>query len=324
MMQRMQQSADGAPFAELLAFVAIAEELSFTRAGARLGRDPTVLSRRVRALEGRLGVRLLERTTRSVALTEAGRVYLARARGILLALAEADHEASGFGTGEPHGHLRIALPGTFGRLWLVKPVAEFLAVHPRVSIEAEFSNRFVDPVDERFDLAVRLGALTDSRLVARKIGERGRLLCASPDYLARAGIPHHADDLANHACLVFSGLPGGSRWELRDRGGTMARVSVSGPLVSDEVDALVEAALAGLGVLFATDWLVGHEIRAGRLVPVLPDWRVIDDGAIYIVTPSGSHHASKTRAFSDFIAACLRPPPWLSEDGTALATDPAR
>lgn len=312
-MQKSQDSIAGSDtpvFAELLSFVAIAEELSFSRAAERLRRDATVLSRRLRSLETRLGVRLVERTTRSVALTEAGLAYLDRARDILRAVDEADRAATLHATGEPRGHLRLALPGSFGRLWLAPMLIEFLAAHPRITIEAEFSNRFVDLVGERFDLAVRLGELGDSRLVARRVSARRRLLCAAPAYLERNGVPRRPEDLSDHACLVLSTLANRSRWDMADGKGNVRRVPVSGPLESDDAEVLVGATIAGLGIMLATDWLVGPHLHAKTLVHVLPRWQLVDEGAIYIVTPSGAGSSSKALAFSNWIAARLADPPW--------------
>jgi DNA-binding transcriptional LysR family regulator len=297
-------------YSELATFVAVAEALSFKRAATKLRRDPTVISKRLVSLEARLGVRLLERTTRTVALTEAGSDYLQRARAILRAIDEADREVAAHVKGEPRGHLRLALPGVFGRMWLTPLLNEFLATYPGVTIEAEFSNRFVDIVGERFDVAVRLGKLDDSRLVARRIATRERMLVASPAYLASHGTPRSPSDLSQHQCLVFTGLPERNRWQLMDRSGHTERIVVHGPLDCDEAEVLRDAALAGLGIFLATDWLVGPLVRAGKLVRVLPRWRVVDEGAIYIVTPSGSENASKTRAFTAFVARKLAGSPW--------------
>ena len=310
MMQGLQQSSEGSRLAELLAFVTVAEELSFTRAGRRMGRDATVLSRRVRALETRLNVRLLQRTTRAVAMTEAGQVYLHHAREILRAMDEAEAEAVNFATGEASGHLRLALPGAFGRRWLAPVVLDFLAAHPRVTIEAEFSNRFVDLVAERFDLAVRVGPVIGPDLVARRIAPRRRLLCAAPDYLARHGAPRHPGDLQAHECLLF-GAATGQRWILHGPGGEVVRVPVRGRFASEDVDTLQQAAAQGLGLLMTAEWGIGIDLRAGRLVRIMPDWSVPDEGAISIVTPAGSRHATKTRAFSDFLVERLQDPPWL-------------
>ncbi|MFT4102479.1 MAG: LysR substrate-binding domain-containing protein [Burkholderiaceae bacterium] len=309
-MQQSTAQPDTPVYAELTAFVAIADANSFTQAAERLHRDATVLSKRLRALETRLGVRLLERTTRRVRLTEAGAGYLERAREILRAIDEADRDAIATVTGEPRGHLRLALPDTFGRLWLKPAIYRFMRAHPKVTIEAELSNRFVDLIGERFDLAVRLGELTDSRLVARRIAARRRLLCASPDYLSRRGYPGQPEELSRHDCLLFTRLRQPDRWDLQDASGERRRVHVSGPLQSEDSELLAGAAQAGLGIMLGTDWLLASALRSGELVRVLPGWEVIDDGAIYLVTPSGSAAASKTRAFGDWIARELREPPW--------------
>ena len=198
----MQQSSN---LAELRAFAALAETKSFAAASKLLGRDPTVLSRNVQALERRLGVRLADRTTRTVTLTEAGMVYAARISTLLNELQSADREAAAFGQGEPQGHLKVALPGSFGRLWLASLITGFLRAHPRVTIEIHYSNSFVDLTAQGFDLAVRLAELSDSRLVARKVASRRRLLCASPDYLTTYGAPSRPEELAGHDGLCFTG-----------------------------------------------------------------------------------------------------------------------
>jgi DNA-binding transcriptional LysR family regulator len=246
-----------------------------------------------------------------VSLTEAGADFLARVRDILAAVDEAEREASAHAGGNPRGTLRLALPGSFGRMWVAPILPEFLAKHPDVRIEAEFSNRFVDLVAENFDLAVRLGALGDSRLIARKIGARRRLLCAAPSYLTRHGTPQTPGSLADHACLGFTGLATYPVWHMTNGAGQPARVHVSGPLVADDAEALVEAAVQGLGVMLCTDWLVGRQLADGRLVAILDEWTLADEGAIYLVTPSAKGQAAKTRAFADWLARSFAPtPPW--------------
>ncbi|MER9328677.1 LysR family transcriptional regulator [Mesorhizobium sp. M0488] len=307
----MQQSHEPAALAEMAAFAAIAEAHSFTRAAVLVGRDATVLSRRLRSLEDRLGVRLLSRTTRSVSLTEAGAEFLLRVRAILTAVDEAEAAASAHAGGTPRGLLRLALPGTFGRMWIGPLLPEFLAAFPEIRIEAEFSNRFADLVAENFDVAVRLGALEDSRLVARKVATRRRLLCAAPSYLARRGRPQTPQALLDHDCLGFTGFQTFPAWEMTDRRGRHARVEVSGPLVADDAEVLVEAAVRGVGLMMSTDWLVGRELADGRLVQVLEDWTLADEGAVYIVMPSAKGQAAKTRAFADWIGKRFAPePPW--------------
>jgi DNA-binding transcriptional LysR family regulator len=307
----MQQS-DYLPDAETLAaFAAVADEGSFNAAGLRLGRDATVISRRVQALEQNLGVRLLERSTRRVVLTEAGVLYLGRIRPLMRGLLAAGQETASFSDGEPRGRLRLALPGSFGRMWLMPMLVDFLDAYPGVTLDAAFSNRFVDLIGEGFDLAIRLGVLPDSRLVARKLAERHRMICASPDYLARHGIPALPENVSDHQCLIFSGKPNPNVWEFILPDGKQLVVPVSGPFISDDAEALVPAAVAGKGLLYATDWLVGRELSDGRLVRVLPDHGLLEEGAIYVVHPSSQHVPNKTRAFADWISARFsRELPW--------------
>ncbi|MER9062078.1 LysR family transcriptional regulator [Mesorhizobium sp. M0698] len=307
----MQQSHEPAALVEMAAFAAIAEARSFTKAAARIGRDATILSRRLASLEERLGVRLLHRTTRSVSLTEAGSEFLVRVRAILAAVDEAEAAASAHAGGGPRGVLRLALPGSFGRMWIGPLLPQFLTEFPDVRIEAEFSNRFVDLVAENFDVAVRLGALQDSRLVARKVATRRRLLCAAPSYLARRGTPTAPEALLEHSCLGFSGFQTFPAWEMTDSSGRRVSIEVSGPLVTDDAEVLVEAAVQGVGLMMSTDWLVGRELADGRLVPVLEDWTLADEGAVYVVMPSAKGQAAKTRAFADWIGKRFAPvPPW--------------
>lgn len=313
-MHLMQQLPDGSHIAQLAALAAVVEHGSFSRAALSLGRDPTVLSRRIQALERRLGVRLLERTTRRVALTEAGAKFLARTRSIMEALAEAEEEAAAYAGGEPRGTLRLALPGSFGRMWIAPYLPDFLGAHPQVRIDAAFSNRFADLIGEGFDAAVRLGTLPDSGLIARKIAVRRRLLCAAPSFLERYGVPDRPEDLAALPCLGFTGFASYPDWHFTSGKGERVAMRVSGPLLADDAEALVVAAVRGLGIMQCTDWLVGRELSQGRLVPVLGDWTLEDEGAVYAVVPSRHLLAAKTRAFIDWIAARFAPvAPWQVE-----------
>ena len=265
----MQQSSK---LADIRAFAALAATGSFAAAGKQLGRDPTVVSRSVQALEGRLGVRLAERTTRVVTLTEAGAIYAARVRAVLHELDTADQEAAAFGQGEPQGHLRVALPGSFARGWLAAGNTGFQPAHPRVTLDAHYSNLLVDFIAEGYDLAVRLAELSDSRLVARKVASRRRLVCASPAYLARKPALSNPRELAEHECLCFTGRDSPFPWSFLDPAGARHSLAVRARIASDEADLLVEAALAGLGLFYTTDWHVGPLLRDGRLVEVMTGW----------------------------------------------------
>lgn len=301
---------DGAHLAELVAFVALLEHGSFTRAGRHLTRDATVVSRRVSALEERLGVRLVERSTRRVAPTEAGKALFERSRGLLAQLAEAEGEASSHAGKEPRGTLKVALPASFGRMWIGPSLPAFLARYPQLKVEAAFSNRFVDLIAEGFDVAVRLGVLEDSGLVARKVAERRRLICAAPEYLERHGVPKHPRELAERPCLAFKGFPAHPVWNLVSTKGERASVRITGPLVSDDAEVLTSCAVSGSGIMLTTDWLVGRELADGRLVHVLPEWTMEERGSIYVVVPSNRFVPAKARAFSDWIAALFSSPPW--------------
>ncbi|MBB3656890.1 DNA-binding transcriptional LysR family regulator [Rhizobium sp. BK650] len=305
----MQQSTTNPDLGDISAFVTLAECGSFVAAGHRLHRNPTAVSRRVQSLEARLGVRLAERSTRKVVLTEAGREYLERIRPLLEGIKAAELETAAL-EGEPRGCIKLALPSAFGRRWISPLLPLFLRKHPLVSIDVSFSNTYVDLIGEGYDLAVRLGSLADSRLIARKVVDRHRLLCAAPAYLEERGMPQTPDELVNHACLRFTGKVNPHVWEFIDAERREHVVPVSGPLASDDAEALVQAGIDGLGIVYATDWLVGRELADGRLVRVLPDWSLPNEGGIYIVTPSTAGLPTKTRAFADWIARQLGRAPW--------------
>ncbi|MBC7801423.1 MAG: LysR family transcriptional regulator [Gemmatimonadaceae bacterium] len=305
----MQGSGDGSRLEEIGAFAAVAESGSFAAAAKRLGRDASVLSRRVAALEIRLGIRLLARTTRRMALTEAGSAYLRRVQALLAELAAADAEAADRAAA-PRGMLRLALPAAFGRMWVAPLLPGFLAAHPAIRVEVQHSDRYVDLVANGIDAAIRVGTLPDSGLVARRLAPFRRLLCASPAYLSARGTPNTPEGLARHACLGFTGHRIGPDWPLR-RGSERVTVRTSGPLMSDDGEALAAAAVGGAGIMLAADWLIGRELADGRLVEVLPGWSEGDSGGVHAVLPPGRLVPAKTRVFVDWVAAAFAPvAPW--------------
>lgn len=302
---------NGTEFEQITAFLAAIEHGGFNSAGQALGRDGSILSRRVTALERRLGVRLMERTTRRLALTEAGEAFHQRMRGALQALQEIEQDTAAAATGV-RGTLRIALPATFGRMWVAPILPAFLATYPDLLVEAAFEDRYVDLVAESFDVAVRIGTLADSRLVARRLAPSRRLLCASPAYLQAHGTPVRPADLAQHACLGFSRLASHPLWHLHD-GDKATAIRIAGPLVTDDAQSLVQAAVSGAGIAMVSDWLAGPELCSGRLVPVLPDHPVENNETVYLVHPSARLVPAKTRAFTDWIVGELGTRPWLSQ-----------
>ena len=200
----------------------------------------------------------MERTTRRLALTEAGETFHRRMRGALSALQEIEQDTAATAA-SVRGTLRIALPATFGRMWVAPILPAFLAAHPDVIVEAAFEDRYVDLVAESFDVAIRIGTLTDSRLVARRLAPSRRMLCAAP-YLQARGRPAQPADLARHACLGFSRLASHPLWHLREDD-KVTSVRISGPLVTDDAHSLVRAAVAGAGIAMVSDWLAGPELQ---------------------------------------------------------------
>lgn len=302
----MQESPDQPSVEELTAFVAVAEAGSFVEASKVLGRDASVLSRRVSQLEQRLGVRLLLRTTRRVALTEAGVTYCRRVQALLEELASANREASD-DAASPRGMVRVSLPLTFGRQWVAPILPGFLARHPQIHLDLRLTDRFVDLVAEGIDVSIRVSAGTprDSSLTTRRIATYRTLLVASPSYLAINGSPNGPADLANHACLGFTAYADWPDWPLM-RGGKRHTVRPTCTLVADHSEVLLAAAVENAGITFTADWLAGPALRDGRLVEVLPGWGGRADGGVYAIMPPGRLVPARTRLFVDEVADAIK------------------
>lgn len=299
---------------EIAAFLAVAAHGSFVAAGRALQRHPTVISKRVAAMEKRLGVRLVERSTRQVRVTQVGEKLEQRLRAAFGMIAEAEQQAIS-GASEVRGVLRLALPAAMGRLCLGPLLPEFLGAYPQVSIVADYSERLVDIIDEGFDLAIRIGELEDNRLIAKKLCDHRRILCASPAYLARHGVPQAPRQLAEHNCLRFSGLASFPQWRLYC-GEQQQTVTPRGNLTANDSESLLAAARGDAGILGAGEWLMSRDLAAGRLVRVLPDWQLDPTGGVYLVRPSARFPAATVLAFKQWIEARFRPgPPWLEAEG---------
>jgi DNA-binding transcriptional LysR family regulator len=294
-------------FEQLSAFVEVARWQSFAQAARHLDRHVSAVSRAVAALENRLGVRLLQRTTRRVMLSDAGRGYFKRCEALLSEFDGADAEVREV-TAALRGTLRVSVATGAGLTIFAPMVSEFLTAHPELNLDLQLSNRFVDLVEEGYDLALRVGALAqDSRLVARRLGTNRRVLVASPAYLERHGSPHTAQQLRGHSCLVFESGPRPQRWEL-ERGQTRTALEVSGPLRSNNALALRIACLGGAGIGLLPDFVTRADVEDGALRRVLPQWAAAEQG-IYAVYPSARFIPAKVRVFVEFVAARLRPDP---------------
>ena len=308
-------------FAAITAFTRVVETGSFARAADRLDVSVSSVSRHVSDLEAHLGARLLNRTTRSLSLTEAGRAFHERCVQLLADLEEAEASA-GAGAAVPHGTLRLTCGVSFGTHYLAAAIAEFTARYSDMRFDVELSDRTVDLVDEGFDVAVRIGAVGGQNLVARRVGGTRFVCCAAPDYLARYGEPRTPDDLAQHQCLVYEYAPQRDMWPFVDAGGRGYSVRIGGPLRANNGAFLAALALAGRGITYEPDFIVGPDVRAGRLFPILREFAP-PASAIHVVYPSRRHLSAKVRAFADFVIERFREPAWTIDcvaSGRAAAT----
>ena len=281
---------------------------SFSAAARRLNISKSAISAHVQRLEERLGVRLLNRTTRRLSLTEAGAAYYRHCARILVE-AEAAEQAASALQREPRGTLRISAPDSFGWMHVAPAVPTFLKRYPDIAIDIGLSPAYVNLVDEGLDLAIRIGALEDSALVVRKLASSRQVLCATPAYLKERGTPRYPDDLANHNCLCANLLSWGDEWRLADKRGEV-RLTVSGTFRSNNAEMLRAAALDGIGIAALPTWAVAEQLRSGVLRRVLTDWQA-PVSTIYAVYPGNRLMSMKVRAFVDHLARCFgRTPYW--------------
>lgn len=283
-------------------FARVAEQGSFSAAARQLGLSKSAVSKHVAALEERLGVRLLNRTTRRLALTEVGAVYRDYCAKLVQDAEEADLAAT-WHSDEPRGRLRVSAPMSFGILHLGPILPEFLARHPALQVELILDDRVVDLLEEGVDVAVRIGRLADSSLIARRFATARSVCVASAAYLARAGTPQRPDDLARHNCLRYSYLRQPDDWTF-SRDGEPVTVRVGGNLQANNGDVLRAAARSGLGIVCLPDFIIGDDLEGGTLVRLLADWAA-PDIPIHAVFPSQRHLSAKLRSFVDFLVLRL-------------------
>jgi DNA-binding transcriptional LysR family regulator len=290
----------------LTAFIAAAEESSLVGASRRLGRSPAAVTRAIASLERRIGTRLLHRTTRVVRLTEAGERYLAACRHIVTDLEEADRAAAGEHTA-PRGVLTVAAPLFFGRLHVRPLIDVFLDRYPSVQVRLLLLDRVVNMIDEGMDIAVRIGHLPDSGLIAIKVGEVRRLLCASPDYLVRRKVPRVPADLKSHDCISFNAMTPSDVWTFAPGAKEIAskQVRVFPRLTVNEAEAAIGAAVNGHGVTRVLSYQVEPELKAGRLRVILEDFEPTP-WPVNVVYPEARLSAAKVRAFVDLLTPGLR------------------
>ncbi len=289
-------------FEAMRTLVAAVEGGSLSAASRSLGVPLPTISRRLSDLETHLGARLMVRTSRKLVLTEAGEAFTAVARRLLEDLGEAERAAGGEYR-EPRGELLVAAPIMFGKLHVAPVVHAFLAAYPPVSVRLILSDQVVDLAENHVDVAVRIGRLPDSQLIARQVGHVRWICCASPDYLARRGEPEHPDGLTDHDCIAFEGLQGHRRWSFGS-GAAERAVPIRPRFSVNTADAVVEAAAAGLGIARLMSYQVAAAIADGRLTPVLARWDA-SPSPVNLVHQPQPVQPLKRRAFLDFVAPRL-------------------
>lgn len=281
-------------------FVQVVRCGSFAEAGRRLGVPPNTLSRRVQQLEAQLGTRLMQRSTRHLTLTSAGQVFLERCSGAVEGLMDAGEELLAVNQ-EPSGLVRVAAPADFFDFFAMEWLTEFLTAHPKVRVDFVLSDGRSDLIADRIDVALRGGILEDSSLFARKVLDAGNDgLVASPAYVARQGVPDTLQDLADHDCLVFSHPSGKATWRVTGPDGAQAEVQVAGRFSGNTAQALRKAALAGLGIALLPSTLTQRDLRAGLLVPVLPQYQRQGHG-VHMVYPSRRYLPLAVSAFMELV-----------------------
>ncbi|MGH0032017.1 MAG: LysR family transcriptional regulator [Myxococcota bacterium] len=290
---------------QMVLFAKVVEAGSFAAAAKSLGQTRAAVSKQIASLEERIGAQLLQRTTRSMHLTESGKEFHARCARIAEEAAEAERAVASL-QAAPRGELRIAAPVTFGRRYLAPLMASFLDAHPEIQVELSLSDAEPDLSDEGFDVAVRIGPRAESGQVAKLLAESPHVLCASPGYWERHGVPSAPEDLRGHECLLYSSLPTPRVWRFA-RG---KRVRVSGRFSVDHGESLRQAALDGVGVAYMPEFLVGRDLAEGRLVSALDDW-CLSRMKVWALYPRSRNLAPKVRVFVEFLADHFHPqPPW--------------
>lgn len=294
-------------FVEMQVFAAVVEAGSFVNAADALDMSKAAASRHLASLEARLGVRLLHRTTRRLSLTEEGEVFYARCKDLLAEVDEAEAEITER-SGQAVGLLKINAPVTFGILHLAELWGKFKAMHPQVTLDVTLADRLVDLVEEGYDLAVRIARLPSSTLISRKLSSTRLVLCASPQYLARAGTPEHPSELAGHAVLAYSYFATGDEWPFEGPEGPVT-AKIRPGIRSNSGDVCRAGALNHHGIVLQPTFLVGPDLNAGTLVELMPEYRSIELG-IYALYPTRKHVSPKVRLLIDFLVESFRKRRW--------------
>lgn len=300
------QTIDADLLSGMLIFAAVVEAGSFTRAAERLTISKGTVSKALARLEDRLGVHLMNRTTRKLSITEAGQGFYEHCARLIAEAEQAERSVTSHQL-SPRGLLRISAPVSFGIMHLSPALAEFQRRYPDIQLELSLNDRMVDLLEEGFDMAVRIGALADSSLMARRVAYSRAVVAASPDYLTRRGTPTHPRDLADHSCLIYTYSRHPREWDFEVDGEAL-RVSVDGALAANNGNILVAAAIAGQGVTMTPSFLCWQALASGELVELLSGTTPVFSA--YAIYPQSRHVSSKVRAFIDFLVEHFGPVPY--------------
>jgi DNA-binding transcriptional LysR family regulator len=284
---------------EMRVFVHAIERGTFAGAASAMDLTPSAVSKLIARLEARLGVRLVNRTTRKLSLTAEGETYFVSGRRLIEAVDGLEHEVSA-SAGEPRGLLRIHTAVSFGVQHLAPAMIDFQRRYPKVRINMSLSDRAVNLHGEQIDVALRVGPLSDSSLMSRKVGEIGRVICASPRYLEQFGVPKVPEDLADHRCIVFT-VAGRGRWTFKTAAGGIEQRDVTGTFATDSHDCMLQLALHGAGIARLADFQAARPIKSGALVPLLVDHHHPDPTPAFAIFPPGTQKVPKVRVFLDFL-----------------------
>jgi DNA-binding transcriptional LysR family regulator len=293
---------------DIIVFTKVVETKSFTGAADALGLPKSTVSRKLAQLEERLGVRLVQRTTRKLALTEIGELYYERCAKIVGDINAAEQLVTDLQS-TPRGRLRITAPVDFSTRFLGEITASFLSDHPEINVELEATDRVVDLIDEGFDLAVRFGPMPESTLIARRLGGVALVLCAAPSYLARRGNPLTTDELDEHDHVLFTPSSRSQTWTLIGPGEAAYEFGRPARFASNNFGSVVDVARAGGGVALISEFMISADLKAGTLVPVLPQWKT-RPSEVHAVYPARQNLPPRLTLFLDHLAKALNPPPW--------------
>jgi len=298
-------------FENMDTFVRVVEVGTISGAADRLGIAKSAVSRRLKELETHLGVELFHRTTRRMNLTDTGRAFYRQSLRILEDVLEAEL-ATSQAHAELQGSLKVALPLSFGLMHLGPAINAFLQEHPQIEFDLDFNDREVDLMQEGFDLAIRIATLADSSLIARRLSTMQSVLCASPDYLDRMGVPKHPDDLLNHQCLVYSLIQDFENWRFHDKDGNVLVAKIHPYLKSSNGEFLRNAAVDGLGISRFPTFIAYKEIERGSLIPLLTQYKQLEL-EVYAIYPQTRHLSQRVRTFVDFLVKRFAGMPYWDE-----------